>query len=298
MLPDWRAASARLSGLAKQLWLRALLACLLAPSSALAILDGTPAEGHSVVATSTVAIVVADTSRRGPNGKPGYFPSSGVVIARDWILTVKHAFADHLGSQYVWRVHFDLQIDANDTAGRDHVLARSDVVFHPVLDLALVRISSGMPVEYRPIPVVTDARRLRPGMPFNVVLAGFGPAQNKAGRNILHFVEEPVSAMTLRPGGRWPAGLVPPGQGLHHLEIDQHDGRGSCSGDSGGPVFVRLNDDALALLGVIKGNASNSAGHPCLGWAYAIRVDRALPWITQVTGQLYDPESMLLVELR
>jgi hypothetical protein len=295
---DSRAASARRSGLTTRHWFCALLACLLAPAPALAILDGTPAEEESAVATSTVAIVIADTSRRGPNGKPGYFPSSGVVIARDWILTVKHAFAAHLESQYVWRVRFDRQIADNVAEGRDHVLARGDVVFHPALDLALVRIPSGMPFEYRPIPMVTDARRLKPDIPFRVVLAGFGPAQNKAGRNILRFVEEPVSAMTLRPGGRWPAELVPPGQGSYYFEIDQHDGRGSCSGDSGGPVFARLSDDALALLGVIKGNASYSAGHPCLGWSYAIRVDRALTWITQVTGRLYDPESMSLLEVR
>jgi hypothetical protein len=272
-----------------------LLAGLLLPASALAILDGVPAEQEPAVAGSTLAVVIEDTSQRGPDGRPGYYPSSGVVIAPNWILTVKHSFAKHNGPQHVWQLHLAPEIVGGATGDRVRVLARSSVIFHPTLDLALVRLDAPMPFEYRPVKVVSAGRHLAREATLGAVLAGYGTAGNKPGPHRLNYVVEPISALSVANGPRQPE-LIPRGQADSHLEVDQRDGRGSCRGDSGGPVFVKLADGGVGLLGVILGNASYSGGHPCLGYTYAVRIDRALAWVTQVTGRFYDPASMLLVD--
>ena len=268
----------------------------LLPAPAWAIFGGEPGEREPAVATSTVAIVVQDTSTAGPDGQPGYYPSTGIVVAPDWILTVRHAFAEHTGAQYVWEVRFARALDGAADGGRR--IERADVFPHPVLDLALVHLDTAVPFQYRPVRLLADWRRLNPNAHPKALLAGFGPARNRAGRNWLSFVEEPISALVVGAGGRWPDNVVPRGQGGSYIEIDQRDGRGSCSGDSGGPAFAHLADGGLALLGVIKGNAAYNGTHPCLGYSYVVRVDLALPWLTLVTGRVYDPVSMMLVEVR
>lgn len=272
-----------------------LLACLSLPTAALAILNGVPGERNPAVAESTVAIVIEDTSKPGPDGRPGYYPSTGVVVARDWILTVKHAFADHNGPQYVWSAHLAPEIRMGAQDPRVRRIDPASVVFHPTLDLALVRLDTAMPFEYKPVRLVADGRHLARDAVFSGMLAGYGPTRGRMAPNRLSYVEEPISAISLAMGKRWPD-LVARSQGPEHLEIDQRDGKGSCSGDSGGPVFVRLASGGLGLLGVIRGNASYTGAHPCLGYSYAVRVDRTIGWIAQITGRLYDPASMLLVD--
>lgn len=272
-----------------------LFAWLLLPATALAILNGEPGERDPVVAASTVAVVIEDTSLRGPDGRPGYYPSTGIVIAPNWILTVKHSFAKYNGPQHVWQLHLAPQIDTASGGDRIRLLERNRVIFHPTLDLALVRLDAPMPFEYRPVKVVADGRHLAREATLSAVLAGYGPAGNTKGPHRLHFVAEPISALSLANLPHWPD-LIPRGQADSHLEVDQRDGRGSCRGDSGGPVFVKLAEGGLGLLGIIMGNASFNGGHPCLGYTYAVRADRALAWLTQITGRFYDPSSMLLVD--
>jgi hypothetical protein len=271
------------------------LVCLLLPTSALAILGGAPGERDPAIAGSTVAIVIEDTSKPGPDGRPGYYPSTGIVVARDWILTVKHAFADHNGPQYVWSVHLAPEIRIGASDARVRRLDPVSVVFHPTLDLALIHIDAAMPFEYKPARLVADGRHLARDAVFKGLLAGYGPIRGQTAPNRLNFVEEPISAISLAMGRRWPD-LVARNQAADHLELDQRDGRGSCSGDSGGPVFVRLASGELGLLGVIRGNASYTGAHPCLGYSYAVRVDRVIGWLAQITGRIYNPDSMLLVD--
>lgn len=272
-----------------------LLAASLLPLSSQAILNGMPADAEPAVAASTVAIVIEDRSTTGPDGRPGYYPSTGIVIAPDWILTVKHSFAKYNGPQHVWLLHLAPEIATGPGGDRIRLLERSRVVFHPTLDLALVHLEAPVPFEYRPVKVVTDGRRLaRESMP-SALLAGYGPAGNVQGPNQLRFVVEPISAFSLVNTPRWPD-LVSRGQADSHMEVDQRDGRGSCRGDSGGPVFARLAGGGLGVLGVIRGNASYDGAHPCLGYSYAVRIDHALGWMAQVTGRIYDPASMQLVE--
>jgi hypothetical protein len=271
-----------------------MLACIHAPG-AMAILEASAEELAPVVALGTVAVVIEDASSKGPNGQPGYFPSSGIVIARDWVLTVKHAFAGHTAARYSWQIHFAREIRAGATGPAIHELRRGDVFPHPTLDLALVHVP-GMPFGYQPVRILSDWTRMAGPSTPRAVLAGFGPARGTPGRTRLLAVEEPISATDLTQVRHRPD-LVPPGQADWHLEVDQRDGRGSCTGDSGGPVFVRDTTGRLGLVGIIRGNASYNGEHPCLAYSYAVRVDRVVDWLVQVTGKLYNPASMSLVDI-
>jgi hypothetical protein len=282
--------SAVLSGLAICVVLASLF-----PNVASAILNGADADREPAVSRSIVAVVIEDSASPGPDGRPGFYPSTGIVVARQWILTVKHAFINRAAAQYAWQVHFDKEIRVGATGSRIRSLRRSDAIPHPNLDLALLHIDQPMPFEYRPTRVVADWRNLESRSELRGLLAGWGPTQKPGGGNRLHYVEEPISAPRLAESAHWPD-LVPRGQGDDFMEIDQRDGRGSCSGDSGGPVLARLADGDLGLLGIITGNASYQGEHPCLAYSYAIRADRVIDWIARVTGTIFNPRTMLFTE--
>lgn len=244
-----------------------------------AILNGFPIVSLPAVAESTVAILIEDKKTRGPDGRPGFYPTSGVLITRDWVLTVRHGFAKYRGKRYIPRLRFG----PSDKAETASVPIPADHIFtHPVLDLALVRVEGWRPpFSFRPA-------RLGPPPPMHdkVLLAGFGQTKDSPPGAILSAVEEPVSAPAVVDSPRLPE-LFPPQLAAHYMEIDQRDGKGSCSGDSGGPVFRRL-EDQLELVGIIAGNASFDGRHPCLEYSYAVRIDAAVDWIAAVTGKSFN----------
>jgi Trypsin len=273
-----------------------LLLLVLGHSSfACAILNGSPGNRDSTVEKGTVALVVEDTRTQGPNGEHGYYPTSGVLISQNWVLTVKHGMAKHLSEQYDWQVHFSPEIKSKPKTGVLKVL-RTNVIFHPALDLALVYIGNSAPVEYRPVQVLQNWPDAMQSEPTRITLAGYGPAADAVGTNRLNFVEEPISAISMVNSDRNP-GLFPPDQAGYYMEMDQKDGKGSCKGDSGGPALLKLSDGSLALLGVIAGNVSYQGGHPCLQYSYVIRIDRVINWITASTGLFYNSAAMRFQKL-
>jgi hypothetical protein len=257
----------------------AAAAALLAALPSHAILNGFPATSVPAVAASTVAILIEDRKTRGPDGRPGFYPTTGILITRDWVLTVRHGFTKFRGKRYVPR----LSVGATEGGKRVSLAISADRIFiHPTLDLALVRVEGwNPPFSFRPA-------RLAPPPPISeqVLLAGFGQTKDAPAGTSLRAVEEPVSAPAVVDSSRLPD-LFPPHLAAHYMEIDQRDGKGSCSGDSGGPVFRRV-EDQLELVGIIAGNASFDGRHPCLEYSYAVRIDGAVDWIAAVTGKSFN----------
>ncbi|MGB0126384.1 MAG: trypsin-like serine protease [Rhodocyclaceae bacterium] len=226
-----------------------------------------------------MAILIEDRKTRGPDGRPGFYPTTGILITRDWVLTVRHGFTKFRGKRYVPR----LSVGATEGGKRVSLAISADRIFiHPTLDLALVRVEGwNPPFSFRPA-------RLAPPPPISeqVLLAGFGQTKDAPAGTSLRAVEEPVSAPAVVDSSRLPD-LFPPHLAAHYMEIDQRDGKGSCSGDSGGPVFRRV-EDQLELVGIIAGNASFDGRHPCLEYSYAVRIDGAVDWIAAVTGKSFN----------
>lgn len=267
--------------------LRRLLRCIAAVGTLLAalpshaILDGVQASSVPAVAASTVAILIEDRKTRGPDGRPGFYPTTGVLITRNWVLTVGHGFDKFRGSRYVPRLTY-----GEGSHGSTPVpISPGRVSLHPALDLALVQVEGWQPpFSFRPARF-----GMPPPSPEKVVLAGFGRTKGSPPQTALTMIEEPVSSPSLAGASRLPD-LFPHHLAAHYLEIDQRDGRGSCSGDSGGPVFRRAGDE-LELVGIIVGNASFQGRHPCQEYSYAVRADAALDWIATVTGKSFNPLS-------
>ncbi|QLY25569.1 trypsin-like serine protease [Bdellovibrio sp. KM01] len=99
-------------------------------------------------------------------------------------------------------------------------------------DLAVVRLKKPLPKGYGPVAVVGEEDMLTINEP--VILAGYGRTS----------VDKPSSSGNLRKVettlARWIRGF---------LIVDMSNGKGMCDGDSGGPMFVRRNNQ-LVLAGV------------------------------------------------
>ena len=67
------------------------------------------------------------------------------------------------------------------------------------------------------------------------------------------------------------------------------DGRGSCFGDSGGPVFMPT-EDGPALVGVVSRGIA-VPGATCSDGGIYVRADKVVSWLQSVTGVDFDPSS-------
>jgi hypothetical protein len=275
-LPRGKKWPTRRAGCAR--WLLAVAAIATSPL-AHAILQGDPGIPEPAISQLTVAILIEDRLHTGQDGRPGYYPTSGVLISPRWVLTVRHGFSKHQGGRYHWAVRFGQR----EAPGKQMLTVDAqNVVMHPALDLALVRVDGWQP------PFGFRSPRLGgPGsVGDKVMLAGFGETKLTPGGDALHTVDEPVSAPSVADSPHHPE-LFPAAHAPYYMEIDQRDGKGSCRGDSGGPVFRRADGD-LELIGIIVGNASFVGHQPCLDYAYAVRLDGVIAWITAVTGQPFN----------
>jgi secreted trypsin-like serine protease len=66
---------------------------------------------------------------------------------------------------------------------------------------------------------------------------------------------------------------------------------GTCSGDSGGPVFYPTNTNGPETQVVAVTSFGRTNPNDCVGNDYAYRVDRAkiIAWIDQVSGSYWNP---------
>ncbi|MGR9053696.1 MAG: S1 family peptidase, partial [Gammaproteobacteria bacterium] len=136
-------------------------------------------------------------------------------------------------------------------------------------DIAYCRLAEAQPFAIVAPLSGREAHFLKPSVAATIV--GFGLNGNGK-RGIKH---EAVSAISC---------LTP-----HAEMFIGGDGVDSCSGDSGGPAFVRLGSDGAAqwrLAGIA------SYGSVCGAGGYYVRMDRALAWLESETGlALASPDS-------
>ena len=164
--------------------------------------------------------------------KAGY--CSGVVIARDIVLTAAHCVADPANL----RVHF------RDSAGQPVLLKVADVAIHPgfranakearvrTVDLALVRSAEPLPASFVPA-VLDETGAVEVGAAFTI--AGFGIARENA----------PETSGTLRTGAL--TARAPLSKVLLWAKDRDASGTGACTGDSGAPIFDAAGAKVVAI---------------------------------------------------
>lgn len=62
------------------------------------------------------------------------------------------------------------------------------------------------------------------------------------------------------------------------------DGRSSCTGDSGGPVFARMSDGSWRSFGITSGGEGITQPNDCEGYGIYALMHVAIPWIEEHSG--------------
>lgn len=210
-----------------------------APETAFAgqsIIGGSPASDGQF---PTVVAVVIDQGRRGM--------CTGTLVGPDLVLTAAHCIDPGiLGMASQDQVTSTTQIvfDATDLQSGDFgdVVDARETIPHTGFnqpgdpDVGLVRLSRAL--DGRAVsPVNLDPEAAPVGL--SVTMVGYGVTeQGGGGRNM--FLENKTSSSCA-------AGGVSDGT---FLCFSQTDGRGKCSGDSGGPSFANLNGDPHTVVGI------------------------------------------------
>lgn len=123
---------------------------------------------------------------------------------------------------------------------------RSNGLYNPTRDIAVISLSAPFQVPNQPV-AIGRADSVYVGR--NLLLAGYGLASQS----------NPYSSKVLRQV-RVQIGLV--SQSDMIFEIKNFEGKGGCSGDSGGPAYIEENG-ALQVVGAISGESRGLEKAPC-----------------------------------
>ena len=120
-------------------------------------------------------------------------------------------------------------------------------------DIALVKFSGGLPPGFKPAQILKDRSQLQNNAP--VLLAGYGITDGvtHAGAGVLRSVQVTIENAAYSES---------------EVLVAQHDKRGACHGDSGGPAYVRVNGQ-LFLWGVTNRGVNDPNNDCTVSAAYA-----------------------------
>lgn len=235
----------------KKISLLSLIACAFSgcgspqESSDLKIVGGIRVTAADVITKSTVALVQ-------PDGRQ--FCTGSLIDARH-VLTASHCLADYTDSKLY--IAFGL-VAQNGAYARARLRVASSYVVHeqfdtsaldqdvasrPPNDIALITLSQAAPAAYGPVGMLGQNDALSMGE--TLTLAGFGLTNAFFGTSgVLRKVESKLHAVSTI---------------AKEIEFGDSPGRSACMGDSGGPAFVKRNDN-LYLVGVTsRGSGSCNA---------------------------------------
>ena len=232
---------------AKSKWGVALLVSAMAVGCGKTPVDASATKithGSRVDEASTGPERVSTVGIHGQTKKEAYTCTAS-IIADDLLLTAAHCVVD--GAEMFAYFGTDMR-NARNASQYTQVSA---AVVHPRYrshgeevtpnDIAVLQLSEPIPSDHQPVQLADEDKLPNEGG--TVRLAGFGITQKGNDPDILRTVDSTLAGV----------------DDENRLVIEDEHQRGGCSGDSGGPLFVK-SDGQWYLAGVLSGGPS-----PCRG---------------------------------
>jgi hypothetical protein len=214
---------------------------------------------------------------------------SGSVISDSLVLTAAHCMASAasdlviiFGTRFENSANPTRKVERFETAPPWPGPAEANS-FYDWGDLALLKISGGLPRGYRPIARLDDSSKLGDQTP--ITIAGYGDSDGfeGAGSGVLRVAE--MEIMDAR-------------YAISEIKFDQRSGKGACLGDSGGPAFLRTGETWVLAAVDSRNLEIEGQADRCRFASIYTKVTSYKTWIDEASARLNAKPKLRLGKIR